>query len=475
MSLATLEKQSACTSILIGRLASADGSVIIGRNEDSKAAWPKHFVAHPAKTVTATPYFQSKDTGVRLPLPLTSLAYTATPEWTDQFGVFEEAGINSANVAMSATESAYANARVLAYDPLVPTGIAEEALVTVVLPYIESARAGVQRLGQLIEQYGTSESNGILFADQQEAWYLETVTGHLWVAQRIPDNGYAVVANQLAIQEVAFDQPEQFLMAAGLATFAAKHHLWQPDTPFNVRAIFGTKRADDLVYNTPRVWDGQRQLTPSVTQTPESFDLPFIQYPDQPIQLDQAMTILGSHYQGTTFDPAGPTPVTKHYRPISLAKTQEAHLLQLRNTVPAALSGIHWLALGVAAESLFVPFYAGISQTPANYHLGQATYDDQSAYWTYKLLGVLVDSHYARFQPLLADMQRQFYSQSLGQLAQTDQQAQHLTGTALTQYLNQASAAQATAAEKAVKQLTAALITTATDLSPLNFKTDTHL
>lgn len=475
MSLTALEQHSACTSILIGRSATADGSVIIGRNEDSKAAWPKHFVAHPAKTATETPYFESKDTGVRIPLPLASLAYTATPEWTDQFGVFEEDGINSANVAMSATESAYANARVLAYDPLVPAGIAEEAMVTVVLPYIETARAGVQRLGQMIEQYGTSESNGILFADQQEAWYMETVTGHLWVAQRIPDNGYAVVANQLAIQEIKCDQPDQFLMAPQLVPFAEKHHFWQADTPFNVRAIFGTKRADDLIYNTPRVWDGQRQLTPSVAQTPESFDLPFIQYPDQPIQLDQAMTILESHFQGTPFDPASTTPITKRYRPISLAKTQEAHLLQLRNDVPAPISGLHWLALGVAAESIFVPFYAGITKTPANYQIGGATYDDRSAYWTYKLLGVLVDSHYTQFQPQLADLQRQVYSHLLGHLAQTDCQAQTLTGLALTQCLNQAGIDQAAYAEKAVKKLTAQLITTATDLSPLNFKTDANL
>ena len=42
-----IKKLSACTSILIGKAASIDGTIMIGRNEDAKAAWPKRFVVHP--------------------------------------------------------------------------------------------------------------------------------------------------------------------------------------------------------------------------------------------------------------------------------------------------------------------------------------------------------------------------------------------------------------------------------------------
>lgn len=42
---------SACTSFLAGRLATTDGSTLIGRNEDSQAAWPKHFVVHPIMNI----------------------------------------------------------------------------------------------------------------------------------------------------------------------------------------------------------------------------------------------------------------------------------------------------------------------------------------------------------------------------------------------------------------------------------------
>ena len=120
--------------------------------------------------------------------------------------VFEEDGINEYHVAMSATESAYANDRVMAVDPFnTEKGILEEAMVTVVLPYIKTAKEGVIRLGKIVEKHGAAEADGILFADRDEAWYMEIGSGHHWVAQRIPDDSYAVVANQLAIQEIDFD------------------------------------------------------------------------------------------------------------------------------------------------------------------------------------------------------------------------------------------------------------------------------
>ena len=180
-----------------------------------------------------------------MPLPPVRGKYTATPEWTTEFGLFEEDGINEYGVAMSATESAYTNNRVLGYDPLVENGIGEEAMVTVTLPYIKSAREGVKYLGAIIEKYGTNETNGILFSDANEVWYMETAGGHQWVAQRIPDDSYAVVSNQLSIQEVDFEDPENFMFKADLKQFVAMHHLNPNPTSFNFRNIFGLNDLSD--------------------------------------------------------------------------------------------------------------------------------------------------------------------------------------------------------------------------------------
>ena len=141
-----IKKLSACTSILIGKKATIDGTIIIGRNEDAKAAWPKRVEIHPRDSMERL--FISKETKLTLQLPAHSAQYMATPEWTDKDGLFEEDGINEYDVAMSATESAYTNELVLGYDPLVENGLNEEAMITVVLPYVKTAREGVARLGQ---------------------------------------------------------------------------------------------------------------------------------------------------------------------------------------------------------------------------------------------------------------------------------------------------------------------------------------
>ena len=271
--------RSSCTSILIGKNATVDGSVIIGRNEDAKTAWPKHLAFNSHQTIKNN-IFKSKDNKFQMELPNKRFSYSSTPEWTDKYGVFEEDGINEYHVAMSATESAYANDRVMAMDPFdEEKGILEEAMVTVVLPYIKSAREGVERLGKIVQKHGAAEADGILFADRDEAWYMEIGSGHHYVAQRIPDDSYAVVANQLAIQIIDFNDKDNFITSPGIQEFVYQNNLWPKNKPFNFRLIFGTHDDSDLTYNTPRVWSGQKLLTPSVNQDPESFDLPFIRKP----------------------------------------------------------------------------------------------------------------------------------------------------------------------------------------------------
>ncbi|MHC3377032.1 C69 family dipeptidase [Ligilactobacillus equi] len=472
----TKQELSACTSILIGKKASIDGSTIIGRNEDAKSAWPKHLVIHP-RTKIPNHTFISNDTGLKLNLPEVAYKYSATPEWTDKFGLFEEDGINEYGVAMSATESAYANQRVLGADPFVTGGISEEAMVTVVLPYVKTARQGILRLGQIIQEHGTSEANGILFADQDEVWYMEVGSGHYWVAQRIPDDAYAVVANQLAIQEIDFEDPDNFLFAPGIQEFVAQNHLNPHPNGFNFRQIFGTQTLSDEIYSTPRVWYGQKMFNPEISQDPMSEELPFIRKASRLLDLKDATDFLSSHYQGTEYDPVGQGSSTqKHkFRPISLAKTQEAHVLQIRPNLPPAIAGIQWLAMGVAAQSVFVPIYPGASDVHPAYKIGQEEYQPDSAYWIYKHVGVLADAHYHEFMPLVKEVQEKLNIYYRYEVHASDIQALKLEGQDLTNFLTEKNITWQAKGIEAYQQLSHKLITLATDKSPLNFKTDANL
>ena len=98
-------------------------------------------------------------------MPEKGMRYSCLPSADQSAGPNEEAGINSANVGESATETVHANDRVLAYDPWVKNGFAEDSLTNTVLPFIHSAREGVEYVGKMIDQYGAAEGSGIQFND----------------------------------------------------------------------------------------------------------------------------------------------------------------------------------------------------------------------------------------------------------------------------------------------------------------------
>ena len=203
----------ACTTILVGKKASYDGSTMIARNDDSGSG---HFTAK--KFVVVQPeehpaVYKSVISHVEVPLPGDALRMTAMPNAVEGKGIWAASGVNAANVGMTATETITSNPRVLGADPLVvyqpaqdgqpevPGGIGEEDFLTLVLPYVKTAREGVTRLGALLEQYGTYEMNGVAFSDVDEIWWLETVGGHHWIAKRVPDEAYVTMPNQLGIDE----------------------------------------------------------------------------------------------------------------------------------------------------------------------------------------------------------------------------------------------------------------------------------
>lgn len=464
--------RSSCTSILIGKKASLTGSVVIGRNEDAKTAWPKH-LAFNAHKIIQNNHFKSKDNKFEMDLPKERFSYSSTPEWTNKYGVFEEDGINEYHVAMSATESAYANERVLAADPFeTEKGILEEAMVTVVLPYVKTAREGVERLGKIVEKHGAAEADGILFGDRDEAWYMEIGSGHHWVAMRIPDDSYAVVANQLAIQEIDFNDVKNFMFSKEIQEFVKENKLWPANQSFNFREIFGTHDDSDLHYNTPRVWIGQKLLTPSVKQEPESFDLPFVQKADKPISIRDAQDVLCNHYQNTPYDLTNPkNKDNATFRPISVATTQESHLLELNGE-----KMVHWLAMGVGAQSVYVPFYPQGTKVPTMYKYGKETYSSNSAYWVFKLASVLVDRNWGKYGSELSSTQTEAREKTMRLRHEYDAKLANETDSAKqTDLVNEANDKMAKAALDIYKKLIAKLVTQQTGDSSLRFKMDPNL
>ena len=419
-----------CTTILVGKKASYDGSTIVARTEDSQNG-----VFTPKKFVVVEPqdqprHYQSVLTSFEMDLPDNPVRYTAVPDAVPKDGIWGAAGINSYNVAVSATETITTNSRVLGADPLVESGISEEDILTLVLPYIKTAREGVLRLGKILEEYGTYESNGIAISDVNEIWWLETIGGHHWMARRVPDDCYVTMPNQLGIDEFDFDDAfgdqEEFMCSDDLLDFVRSNHLdlsVEQGSLFNPRWAFGSHSDADHVYNTPRAWYIQRCFNPldaswdgeDADFTPRSDDIPWCRQPERRITVEDVKYALSSHFQGTAFDPYGKlgTEATRtQFRPIGINRTNHLCVIQLRPYAPEISRAIQWTCFSSNVFNAMVPLYTNITESPEYYRGAGEAPDTGNFYWANRIIAALAD---AQFNDNTANIDR--YAEKLGGLS----------------------------------------------------------
>ena len=413
-----------CTTILVGKKASYDGSTMIARNDDAGGnhfTAKKYVIVHPEEQPKV---YKSVISHVEIPLPEHPMRYSAAPNAIPGQGIWAACGVNEKNVAMTATETITSNPRVLGADPMVvyqpaedgkaevPGGIGEEDIVVLVLPYINSAREGVKRLGSLLEQYGTYEKNGIAFQDANEIWWLETIGGHHWIARRVPDDSYVVMPNQLGLdvfdlEDALFEQKE-YMCSADMREFIEENHLdLSFDDCFNPRDAFGSHEDSDHVYNTPRAWFGLRYFNPHTMKwegedadyTPESDDLPWCMVPEKKITPEDVKYVLSAHYQGTPYDPYlsyGDKSMSGAYRSIGINRNDFMSLIQMRPEGGTAYGTLEWVAYASNAFNTMVPFYADVDETPEYLANTTGEVSTENFYWTSRMIAAMADASYGK-------------------------------------------------------------------------------
>ena len=459
-----------CTTILVGKNASYDGSTLVARNEDSSNGVfePKRMrVVHPNEQPRV---YTSVLSHLTVELPDNPMRYTSVPDVVPGHGIWAEAGFNELNVGMSATETLTTNERVRGADPLVdyvpakgnegedgyvpaqPGGLGEEDTVTLVLPYAKSARDGVRILGDLLERYGTYENNGIAFSDVNEIWWLETIGGHHWIAKRVPDDAYVTMPNQLGIDSFDLNDAEgaqvDHMCSADLRSWMAEWHLdltlgVEGDGPaavFNPREAFGSHSDSDHVYNTPRAWYMQRCLNPSdvwdgpdADYTPESDDIPWSRVPERKVTIEDIKYVLSSHYQGTPFDPYGQLgdERTRHmYRTIGINRQSQLAVMQIRPYRPQASRAIQWMAYGSNPFNTLVPFFPNVDTTPAYLEDTTTRVTSENFYWANRIIAALCDGAFRSTSNAVERYQEKTGAMGHRLVAATDEQIARLGLTA---------------------------------------------
>lgn len=420
---------SECTTIIIGQEQTADGSMIVARSEDWDAMEAKNYEIFEG-TDNSPREFVAKDSPFRCELPEKALGYSALSPY-NLHGHWGSAGFNTAGVGMSATESIFSSDEILKHDPLVENGVAENSVFNITLPYVRTAREGVERLGMLIEKYGIAEGFGIGFVDSKEIWYLETACGHRWLACRMPKDQYFVTGNQSRFRTYDPNDKENYLASADLIEFAEKHGLYNPaQGAFDFHEAYARDIKLDTTYNYPRVWGLQQFFSPEIKNDVTKNTFPVFAKAAHKVTLTELRTAFRFHYDNTEHDPYLNSNPKEPYRPVSIFRTTQTHLLQVRPELPQAIGCVNYVAMGMADLGVFLPLYQGITSYPEAYTKGNGESSNDSAYWKFRKIMVLGMTNYNKYAPIIKEAYAKFE-------AETDQRQREMEEEYLRIYKTQ--------------------------------------
>ena len=399
----------ACCGFIIGRQLTKDGTTLFGRTEDypyypNGGKHNKNYVVVDAKNYKEGDQLEDESNGFTYPHAASEMKYTATYDSArgdGSNGAFGEHGFNEAGVSMTSTVTAIPNKKVLKTDPLTENGIPEAAMLDVVLPRVKSAREGVEFLAKVIEEKGSAEGNVVVFADQKETWYMEILSGHQYVAVKVPEDKYAVFANTYYLGHVDLNDKENVIASKDVEKVAKESGNYKTDKDgnFHIAKSYGPEKYAEG--DRSRTYAGITLLDPNSKVTYEDDEYELFRSPTDPnkkFTLEDAFALqrnrfehlngrfvpddqIGVKKQG---DDGSNDTVRKDQYKYALGNENviDAHVYQINPNLPKSFGGTVWLGMGPSRNTPYVPFYGNVKDTYEAFKPQTATYDPNSWYWT---------------------------------------------------------------------------------------------
>lgn len=354
----------ACYSIVAGKKATADGSVLFGHNEDNA----RKFVAGVWKVERAkhdSQEFVRLQSGGRIPQAETTWGYwwLQMPELDYSDGFLNEFGVAVATDNCPSRED---------NPEITDGGIGGPILRRLVAERAKTAREGVKLVGSLVERYGyTASGRTMVICDPKEGWLVAIVNGKHWVAKRVPDDQVALIANTYTIREIDLADTLNCLGSADIISYAQKRGWYNPsEGQFSFEKAYAAPDIRVSPGNTHRQWSGLRRLAKNTVPLPEKERLPFSVTPKEPLTVAHITAVLRDHYEGTSYevkDTYTDTPAHKrHTTTICSPATNSSGVFQLRSGMPIEVGAVWWIALWQPCSTTYVPLYCGASDVPSD-------------------------------------------------------------------------------------------------------------
>ena len=404
-----IQAVQACCGFIIGRQLTKDGTTLFGRTEDypyypNGGKHNKNFVVVDAKNYKEGDQLEDESNGFTYPHAASEMKYTATYDSArgdGSNGAFGEHGFNEAGVSMTSTVTAIPNKKVLKTDPLTENGIPEAAMLDVILPRAKSAREGIELLAKVIEEKGSAEGNTVVIADQKETWYMEILSGHQYVAVKVPEDKYAVFANTYYLGHVDLNDKENVIASKDVEKVAKESGNYKTDKDgnFHIAKSYGPEKYAEG--DRSRTYAGITLLDPNAKVTYEDDEYELFRTPTDPNKkytLEDAFALqrnrfehlngrfvpddqIGVKKQG---DDGSNDTVRKDQYKYALGNENviDAHVYQINPNLPKTFGGTVWLGMGPSRNTPYVPFYGNVKDTYKAFKPQTATYDPNSWYWT---------------------------------------------------------------------------------------------
>lgn len=414
----------ACTSFLVGKKASADGSAFITYNADDYGMYGRLLYLPAGK--------HAKGTMRRIVDGDTNHYLGEIAEVPETYAVM--GNINEHQVAI--TETTFGGRAELADS----TGIIDYvSLMAIALQRSKTAREAIKVMTTLVQEYGyASEGESFSIADPNEVWILEMIgkgpgrKGTVWVAVRIPDDCIAAHANQSRIHRFNLKDKQNVLYAKDVISFAReKGYFKGHDADFSFADAYAPADFSAIRFCEARVWSFFNHWVDGMDRYLDYVDgkhigkaevMPLYFKPKQLLSLHDVMTSNRDHFEGTPFDitndagagvytaPYRPTPLTFKYegktyfneRPISTQQTGFTVVAQLRSNLPNAIGGILWFGNDDPNMVAYTPVYCSATRVPECYDKDTAdgvTFSWKSAFWVCNWVANMTYPRYAQLFP----------------------------------------------------------------------------
>ena len=262
----------------------------------------------------------------------------------------------------------------------------------VALRYATTAREAVEIMGALVDEYGWNAwPECINICDGNEVWIAEFYGRDLWCAVRVPDDAFFVCANRCRINEMDFEDNENYIWSKTLKPFAIENGLWSEDSgvPFQPANIYAPNYSMGCIR---REWRALSLVAPSLNLDPNQDYYPLWVVPEKKLSVQDVFKLNSDYYQGTEYDvsltpEAGPygNPLNEYNkeRPINLYRATYHTICNVRADLPDEAKCLVWHGYGAADSSFIVPLWASMTELPALYSTG-TRYDDfnrESGWW----------------------------------------------------------------------------------------------